>query len=99
MKQATEKLRIGSKLFADFTGDDSQFVDRVKKPIVPDVLVKIGQIDGIMYTTVRDGKTEKYIHKFAQRSRPMFAVSEDGKQIFLLGGRYTFTERGIVDKR
>ena len=27
----------------------------------------------------------------------MFIVSPDGKQLFLIGGNYTFTERGIVD--
>lgn len=65
---------------------------------VPDVGLKIGHLDGVLYTTVRDGKTEKYIHKFKRSSRPLLAVSFDGKNLIMLGGAYQFTERGIVDK-
>lgn len=92
------QLRKGSELFADFTGHESRYIDEIPKPTIPDVLVKIGHIDGVMYTTRRDGKTEKYIHKFKSIARPIFAVSEDGRMIFLIGGRYQFTERGIIDK-
>jgi len=51
-----------------------------------------------MYTTERDGEVQKYIHKFAKRDRPILAVSPNGDQILFVGGNYTFTERGIVDK-
>jgi hypothetical protein len=54
-------------------------------------------VDGILYSTVRDGVLEKYIHKFRKADRPLFVVSPDGKQLFLVDGNYTFTERGIVD--
>lgn len=63
-----------------------------------DVGLKVGHCDGILYTTVRDGKTEKYIHKFKRSSRPLLAASFDGKSLVLIGGSYQFTERGIVDK-
>jgi len=62
-----------------------------------DVAFKIGECDGLLYTTVRDGVKESYIHKFKKKSRPLLVSSHDGKQLFLLGGRYDFTERGIVD--
>jgi len=65
-----------------------------------DVVFRVGTVDGVLYTTVRDGRTEKYIHEFRKKSRPhlaVLAVSHDGKQLFILGGGYTFTERGIVD--
>jgi len=62
-----------------------------------DVVFRVGTVDGILYTTVRDGNTEKYIHEFKKKSRPHLAVSHDGKQLFILGGGYAFTERGIVD--
>jgi hypothetical protein len=51
-----------------------------------------------MYVTRRDGKTEHYIHRFGSASRPLFAVTHDGKQLLLLGGDYDFTEKGIEDK-
>jgi len=83
-------------LFKEFTGMEPDFVDKVKVPPV-DVGLKIGKCDGILYTTVRDGVTEKYIHEFKKTSRPVLVSSFDGKQLLLLGGKFDFTERGIVD--
>jgi hypothetical protein len=59
----------------------------------------IGTCDGVLYTTSRSGKTEKYIHKFSGISRPLLASSWDGKQLYLLGGAYNFTDEGIVDRK
>lgn len=87
-----------AKLYENFTGHDGEVIARVKPPKLPKSVAVIGEIDGLMYTTVRDGVHEKYIHKFRKSARPLFCVSPDGKQIFLLGGSYEFTERGIVDK-
>jgi hypothetical protein len=93
-----ELLKQAAKLYGDFSGHEAEIVGRAKAPKIPRVLVKIGEIDFIGYRTVRDGRKEKYIHKFKGSAKPMFCVSPDGKQIFLLGGRYNFTEQGIVDK-
>lgn len=60
-------------------------------------LVKIGKLDGVLYSTVRDGINESYIHEFKKLSRPTFCVTHDGARIVLVGGRYKFTDRGIVD--
>jgi hypothetical protein len=87
-----------ANLYERFSGHKARIVGKVAKPAVPDVLVAIGEIDGIMYSTIRDGKLEKYVHEFAKKSRPLFAVSHDGKQLLMLGGAYDFTERGIVDR-
>lgn len=92
------QLRDAAKLYEDFTGHEAEIVGKTEKPEIPDVLVAIGEIDGIMYSTVRDGKLERYIHQFRKNSRPLFAVSPDGKQLFMLGGAYNFTDRGIVDE-
>jgi hypothetical protein len=73
-------------------------VTNVRVPNLSVVGLVIGTVDGLLYTTVRDGKQEKYIHKFKVNDRPMFVVSDDGKQIFLLGGNFDFTEQGIVDR-
>jgi hypothetical protein len=92
-------IRDAKKLYSDFTGHSAEIIDEIPKPVVPDVLIYIGEIDGLMYSTVRDGKKELYIHEFKGEAKPEFCVSPDGKQIFLVGGHYNFTERGIVDKR
>lgn len=87
-----------AKLFADFTGHDARPMGYVDAPVAPRVALVVGFCDGVLYTTVRDGKQERYIHEFAKRDRPMLLASPDGKQLMLYGGNYRFTERGIVDR-
>jgi hypothetical protein len=92
------EIKRAARLFERFTGHEAEEVGRVKVPAIPKVGVIVGDLDGVLYTTVRDGITERYIHEFAKRDKPMLVVSPDGKSIHVIGGRYTFTERGIVDK-
>jgi hypothetical protein len=95
---ASEKLAVkeAKALYADFSGHDGQVLGKVSIPSHKAGLV-VGECDGILYTTVRDGKTEKYIHKFKQKSRPLLVSSHDGKTLYLLDGAFKFTSRGIVD--
>lgn len=58
----------------------------------------IGELDGVLYTTIRDGKTEKYIHRFGKKSRPLLTARADGKQLGIVGGRFQMTEAGIEDR-
>lgn len=90
-------VQRAASLYERFSGHEAEIAGRVRVPAIPKVGVAIGTLDGVLYTTVRDGVTEKYIHKFAARDKPVLVVSPDGRQIFVIGGRYTFTERGIVD--
>ena len=83
--------------FKDFTGHDVVNEDVVTVN-TPSVGFKVGLCDGILYTTVRDGVTEHYIHKFKKRSRPQLVANYNGNALYLIGGKYRFTERGIVDK-
>ena len=86
-----------ARLYERFAGMDAEEIGRVRIPPMPKVAVCVGELDGVLYTTVRDGVIEKYIHKFKASDRPLMCVSPDGRQILILGGRYRFTERGIVD--
>lgn len=90
-------IRKAASLYERFTGHEPEEIGRLKIPDLPAVVAIIGECDGVLYTTVRDGKTEHYIHEFADSDKPMLAVSPDGRQLILIGGRYKFTERGIVD--
>ena len=72
-------------------------VGKIRINPIGKVGVAIGEVDGILYSTVRDGQLEKYIHKFRKADKPLFVVSPDGKSLHLVGGNYSFTERGIVD--
>lgn len=66
----------------------------VRVPKTPKVGVAFGTVLGIMYRT---GDGENFIHRFQAASRPLIVASPDGKQLYLIGGSYNFTERGIVD--
>jgi hypothetical protein len=92
------EIQRAARLFERFTGHKAQECGRINVRSTPKVGVIVGDLDFVGYTTVRDGVTEKYIHKFAARDKPMLVVAPDGKSIHVIGGRYTFTERGIVDK-
>lgn len=80
--------------FKAFHGRDAKpsEIGRIACPAV--VALKVGELDGVIYTATGDRK--KYIHKFKKSSRPLLFVSSDGKQAFILGGGYRFTDRGFV---
>ena len=96
-RRVRDEIEQAADLYERFSGHDPEEIGRVTVPRVPRVGVAIGEVDGILYSTIRDGKFEKYIHKFHKKDRPLFVVSPDGKQLFLIGGNYTFSERGIVE--
>lgn len=58
----------------------------------------VGELDGVLYTTVRDGNVEKYIHRFKKKSRPLLTARADGKQLGIVGGQFQMTEAGIEDR-
>lgn len=91
-------VRKAAALYTEFTGHDDPRLTKIAIPSIPQAALAIGEVDGIMYSTVRDGVPEKYVHKFKRSSRPLMISSPDGKQLYLIGGSYDFTERGIVDK-
>lgn len=92
-----DEIDQAASLYERFSGHNPESIGKVRVPPTPRVGVAVGEVDGILYSTVRDGQLEKYIHKFRKSDRPLFVVAPDGKQLFLIGGNYTFTERGIVD--
>lgn len=57
-----------------------------------------GHVTSVDYRTTHGRKLTLYRHDFTQGSRPLLCVSPDGRQLWLLGGRYRFTRRGIVDR-
>jgi hypothetical protein len=92
------QIREAIRLYEDFSGHDGETIAKLAKPEYPDVVLAIGELDAVCYTTVRDGKEERYIHDFRKKSRPLLCCSHDGKTLIILGGEFQFTERGIVDK-
>jgi hypothetical protein len=95
MKALTKKARA---LYEDFTGAPGRIAGKVSVPPIDKVLTVVGECEAVAYTAVRDGERASYQHEFRQKSRPLLAVSPDGKRLYLIGGSYRFTERGIEDR-
>lgn len=92
------KIKQAQKLAYDFSGHKAKPIGKIKFPENPGVGIAIGHVLGISYSTKRDGVKENYYHAFRSvNSRPLLVSSSDGKQLYLIGGSYSFTERGIVD--
>jgi hypothetical protein len=84
-------------LLEDFSGHAPTEVLKVREAN-SNVGLVIGELDGVLYSTIRDGQAEKYIHRFRAKSRPLLAASSDGKNLRIVGGQFEFTEAGIEDR-
>ncbi len=93
------EVRQAVERFTGFRGFAPAGVSRVNAPAVPRVLLTIGECTGIMYRTNRGGQVDQYLHRFQKSSRPTLCCSSDGKTLYLLGGAYRVTDRGIEDAR
>jgi len=91
------KVRAAAKLYEDFTGHEPQYVEKVSIEL-PEVVMLVGELDAVLYSVVRDGKLEHYKHTFRKSSRPLLCSNETGSALYIVGGRYSMTDRGIVDK-
>ena len=85
------------KLYRDFRGDDPREVVTMKLPPAPAALLTVGEVTGIMYRTKREGQVDQYLHRFRKNARPTLAATPTGKHLYLLGGAYRVTEKGIED--
>jgi len=90
-----------AKKFENFTGHEATKLIETNLPAVKEGLV-IGELDLVGYRVKREGveggRLVRYGHRFRKKSRPLLAVSKDGNQLLIVGGRYEFTEAGIEDR-
>ncbi len=57
----------------------------------------LGDMVGVAYEATRDGQTDQYFHRFKKAARPKLVSRDDGKQLYIAGGKYKITDRGIED--
>lgn len=92
-----EEIEAAARLREDFSGHKVTTARQVRLPAAK-VGLAIGPLLAVAYETTRDGKREKYLHEFRRGARPTLAASSDGRYLFVLGGAFRFTDRGIVDR-
>lgn len=91
------QLAQAARLFEGFRERD---VGRLKthRVRVPDVAVAIGKLTAAEYVTTHGAKRVRYRHEFKPHAAPELLVTPDGRQLLILGGKFRFTARGIVDR-
>jgi hypothetical protein len=62
---------------------------------MPNVLVNLGQLRGLIYGSDKGqcGKPRTFIH--FMETPPLLASDARGKQLYIVGGKYRITARGI----
>lgn len=97
MASIDEQTRQACQLFEDFQKRaprwDSEIV-KVGDLAAPTVALAIGRFVGISYKKLGDGKL--YYHDFSKSNPPQIFFNAAGNQIYIHGGGYKLTERGIV---
>ena len=84
------------RLFRQFHGYRSTSL-RLSRGVraTPSVLVHVGQLRAVVYSSDRGqrGRPQLYIHWM--ESQPQLVTNPEGTQLYLVGGRYRVTRRGI----
>lgn len=70
----------------------SNFRDRL-----PRAVWRLGVTEFIGYMTHENGRAELYVHEFAPGSAPFIYAGPDRSQLYLVGGRFVVTGRGVTD--
>lgn len=99
-----QQLDVGRGLFdkakrayASFTGRTPGHIEMVPALSHPGVCFVLGTLEGVIYSAVVDGSRKRYYHRFKTKARPHLASGHDGRQLYILGGGYRVTDRGITD--
>jgi hypothetical protein len=89
-------LQAGAQLFQSF----NQFPpDRYKlvrhTRLMPPIVVELGELAGLIYRSDKwhPGKPHTYIH--FMDNPPRLVSNVNGNQLYIVGGSYRITERGI----
>jgi len=89
-------LRQGAGLYRGFHQFDPEHTVRVAHHrVMPPVVVQVGDLIGLMYRSDKwqRGRPRTYIHRLT--SPPRLVSNVDGTQLYLVGGSYRITPRGV----
>ncbi len=89
-------LNLASQLFERFHCFAAQELTRTPcRGVIPPVLMRVGELRGLVYHSDRGqcGSPRTFIHFL--RTPAMLACDPTGRQLYVLGGDYRVTHRGI----
>ena len=63
--------------------------------LMPKILVNLGELRGLIYRSDKEqcGRPRTFIH--FMETPPLLASDQEGKQLYIVGGNYRVTSRGI----
>lgn len=91
------RIKKAAKAYEDFSGHKPSKIRRSKLPDENVTGWEMGPVIGVAYEATRDGETKPYFHEFKKTARPRLVARDDGRQLYIDGGKYKVTERGIED--
>jgi hypothetical protein len=88
-------LELARRRFREFhAGLPTVVIRAAGRRTIPDVLVQLGTLRAVVYTADRgDGGARQYIH--FMENEPLLTCDPEGTQLYIVGGRYRVTRRGI----
>jgi hypothetical protein len=95
-RAAPRALDRGAALFRRFHAYAPTRVDRVRTCWrLPSTVVRLGRLVGVIYASDRGscGHERTFVH--FMEDPPTLAADVGGTQLYVLGGRYRVTERGL----
>jgi hypothetical protein len=89
-------VKKAKKLYEDFRETSAKRARKIRVKL-PRAVAVMGYCEAILYSTTHKGVAKLYKHKFAKGSRALLCAGPGKSQLYLIGGRFHVTERGIVD--
>jgi len=91
-----ERLQRGMGLYRGFNGFEAARVVKVHhQRVIPPVVVELGELVGLIYRSDKGqpGQPLTYIHRM--EDPPRLVSNIEGTQLYIVGGSYRVTPRGI----
>lgn len=89
-----DEIAVARRLFCTYSGRDALSSTRCRiDRLIPDVLVDLGALRGLIYSRDHGGPGRTYIH--FMDDPPRLTCDAQGRRLFVVGGSYRITQRGI----
>jgi hypothetical protein len=91
-----QQCRLGEELYRQFNRFEPDRIEHVRHPrLIPPIVVELGELTGLIYRSDKwqPGNPRTYIH-FMEKP-PLLVSNVAGTQLYMVGGDYHITSRGI----